>query len=33
MPGQEKKSPVSIGFLAHVNASRRAPHNLSPKMV
>lgn len=25
MPGQEKKSPVSIGFLAHVGASRRAP--------
>ena len=30
MPGQEKKSPISIGFLAHVNASRGAPHNSSP---
>ena len=27
------KYPVNIGLLAHVNASRGAPHNLSPKMV
>ena len=27
---QGEKSPVSIGLLAHVNASRRAPHNSFP---
>ena len=32
MPEQPKKTPLSIGLLAHVGASRRAPHtnNESP---
>ena len=30
MAEQVKKTHVSIGFLAHVNASRRVPHNSSP---
>ena len=32
MPEQSKKTPLSIGLLAHVGASRRAPHtnNESP---
>lgn len=31
MPGQEKKSPVSIGFLAHVGAGRGALRKTLPK--
>ena len=33
MPKQMKKSPVSIGLLAHVGASRRAPNKMLPDCI